>query len=66
MATTQNASEPRAYAGLLRRLGRGKKELVHREEPGLEHRWAGLAEWLRAAHSLLDEKAAELTSNAER
>ncbi|MGB9121704.1 MAG: hypothetical protein WCE73_13865 [Candidatus Angelobacter sp.] len=28
--------------------------------------WAGLAEWLRVAHSMLDEKAVELTRNAER
>ena len=66
MSTTQNAREQRAYTGLFRRLGRGKKELVHREEPGPEHRWAGVAEWLRVAHSLLDEKTAELTRNAER
>jgi hypothetical protein len=66
MATTQNADEQRTYAGLFRRLGRGKMELVHRKEPGPEHRWAGVAEWLRVAHSLLDEKTAELTRNAER
>lgn len=66
MATTQNAREQRAYLGLFRRLGWGKKELVHRVEPGPEHRWAGLAEWLRVAHSLLDEKTAELARNAER
>lgn len=66
MATTQNAHEPRAYAGVLRRLGWRKRELVHRQEPGPEHRWDGLAEWLRAAHSLLDEKTAEFTRNAER
>ena len=27
--------------------------------------WAGVAEWLRAAHSLLDEKNVELTHNAD-
>ena len=66
MATTQNAREQRAYVGLFRRLGWGKKELVRQEEAGSEHRWAGLAEWLRVAHSLLDEKTAEFTRNAER
>ena len=66
MATTQNAREQGAYAGLFRRLGWGKKELVPLEEPGPEHRWAGLAEWLRVAHSLLDEKTTELTRTAER
>ena len=66
MATTQNAREQRAYAGLFRRLGWGQRELVHQAEAGPEHRWAGLAEWLRAAHSLLDEKTAELARNAER
>ena len=65
MATIQNAREQTAYTGLFRRLGWGKKELVHREEPGPEFRWAGLAEWLRVAHSLLDEKTAGLARNAE-
>ena len=66
MATTQNAREQRSNAGLFRRLGWGKKELINRAEAEPEHRWAGLAEWLRVAHSLLDEKTAELTGNAER
>ena len=66
MATTQNAREQKSYAGLFRRLGRGKKGLAHRDEPGPEHRWAGLAEWLRVAHSMLDEKTSELARGAER
>lgn len=46
-------------------LGWGKKELI-RPEAQAERPWAGVAEWLRVAHSLLDEKTAELTRNAER
>lgn len=42
-----------------------KKELIHRPEAQVERPWAGLAEWLRAAHSLLDDKAVELTRNAD-
>jgi hypothetical protein len=56
MATTQNAQEPRFYAGLFRRRGRAKKELINLAEAGPERPWAGLAEWLRVAHSLLDER----------
>jgi len=41
------------------RLGRSKKELIPLQEAQAERPWAGLAEWLRAAHSLLDEKAAK-------
>jgi hypothetical protein len=65
MATTQDAQKERFYAGLLRRLGWHKKELgnpADEQEPP----WAGLAEWLRLAHSLLDEKAVELSCNADR
>jgi hypothetical protein len=65
MATIQNAREQRAYASLFRRLVWGKKELIHQAEAEPGPRWAGLAEWLRVAHSLLDEKTAELTRNAE-
>lgn len=32
----------------------------------IERPWAGVAEWLRVAHSLLDEQTSELTSNADR
>jgi hypothetical protein len=34
-----------------------KKKLAHASEAKMERPWAGVAEWLRAAHSLLDEKA---------
>ncbi|HEY2169639.1 MAG TPA: hypothetical protein VGJ30_08445 [Candidatus Angelobacter sp.] len=39
--------------------GRGKKKLTYVSEAEMERPWAGLAEWLRVAHSLLDEKAAK-------
>jgi len=42
-------------------MGRSKKELTILAEAETERRWAGLAEWLRAAHSLLDEKTSGLT-----
>jgi len=60
MATTQDAQQPRFYAGLFRRWGRGKKELINLAEAGPECRWAGVAEWLRVAHSLLDERPSTL------
>lgn len=66
MAITENAREQRSYAGLFRRLGWGKKELIHRGEVETERPWAGLAEWLRVAHSLLDEKTVELTRSVDR
>ena len=56
MATTQDAQEPRFYAGLFRRWGWGKKERINLAEARPERPWAGLAEWLRVAHSLLDER----------
>jgi hypothetical protein len=65
MATTQNAREQRSYIGLFRRLGWGKKKLIYLAEAGPERRWDGLAEWLRVAHSLLDEKTADFTVNAD-
>jgi hypothetical protein len=34
-----------------------KKKSARASEAKMEHPWAGVAEWLRAAHSLLDEKA---------
>jgi hypothetical protein len=34
-----------------------KKKLARASEAKMERPWAGVAEWLRAAHSLLDEKA---------
>jgi hypothetical protein len=46
--------------------GRGKKKFTNASEAETERPWAGVAEWLRVAHSMLDEKAVELTRNAER
>ena len=46
--------------------GRSKQKLTNVSEAETERPWAGLAEWLRAAHSMLDEKAVELTRNADR
>jgi hypothetical protein len=45
---------------------RSKKKSANLAETESERPWAGVAEWLRVAHSLLDEKTAELTRNAER
>ena len=47
-----------------RRSG-SKKELTDLAPDEVERPWAGLAEWLRVAHSLLDDKTAELTRNAD-
>jgi len=66
MATTQDAQKQRFYAGLFRRLRWEKRELSNPTEAEPERPWAGLAEWLRVAHSMLDEKTVELTRNAER
>lgn len=60
MATTQDPQQPRFYAGLFRRWGGGKKELINLADARPECRWAGVAEWLRVAHSLLDESPATL------
>ena len=46
--------------------GRSKKKLTNMSEAEIERSWAGVAEWLRVAHSLLDDKTVELTRNAER
>jgi len=43
----------------------GKKKLTNESEAEMERRWVGVAEWLRVAHSLLDDKSAELTRNAD-
>jgi hypothetical protein len=66
MATTQDAQRQRFYAGLFRRLGWEKSEFTNPAEAETERPWAGLAEWLRVAHSLLDDKTVGLTRNAER
>jgi hypothetical protein len=45
-------------------LGLGRKEeSVRPSQAETEPPWAGVAEWLRAAHSMLDEKNVELTRN---
>ena len=46
--------------------GRSKQELTNASEAETERPWAGVAEWLRAAHSLLDDKTVVLTRNADR
>ena len=65
MATTQDAQKQRFYAGLFRRLRWDQREFTYPAEVQAERPWAGLAEWLRVAHSLLDDKTVELTRNAE-
>ena len=42
-----------------------KKKLADASEAEVESPWPGVADWLRVAHSLLDDKTAELTRNAE-
>jgi hypothetical protein len=51
----------------IRSLGRGwsKKKSINLPEAEIDRPWAGLAEWLRVAHSLLDDKTVELTRNAD-
>lgn len=46
--------------------GSGRKKLTNASEAEPERPWAGVAEWLRVAHSMLDEKTVELTRNADR
>jgi hypothetical protein len=74
MATNTQAAGRRIYAGLYLRLKRQirsslwgweEKKPIHQSEAEEERPWAGLAEWLRVAHSLLDEKTVELTRNAD-
>jgi hypothetical protein len=43
-----------------------KKKLTDISEAETERPWPGVAEWLRVAHSLLDEKAVEMTRNPDR
>ena len=45
--------------------GRGKKKFTNTAVAEIERPWAGVAEWLRVAHSLLDDKTVELTRNAD-
>jgi hypothetical protein len=42
-----------------------KKKLTEVSKREMESPWADVAEWLRAAHSLLDEKTVELTGRAD-
>ena len=44
---------------------RAKRNRTIVSEAETERPWAGVAEWLRAAHSLLDDKTVELTRNAD-
>ena len=46
--------------------GWGKKKFTNVADAEIERPWAGVAEWLRLAHSMLDEKAVELTRNGDR
>lgn len=39
--------------------GRSKKKSANPAEAEIAPSWSGVAEWLRVAHSLLDEKAAK-------
>ena len=48
-----------------RRRSGSKKDSIHLAAGEAERPWAGVAEWLRVAHSLLDDKTAELTRNAD-
>ena len=73
MATHTQAVRKRIYIGLyllarrqIHALGLGlgrKEESVRPSQAETEPPWAGVAEWLRAAHSMLDEKNVELTRN---
>ncbi|MBZ5493355.1 MAG: hypothetical protein LAO76_20755 [Acidobacteriia bacterium] len=76
MDTNTQEAGNEIYAGLylrakrqLRSLNwsrsRSKKESTNSAETETERPWAGLAEWLRVAHSLLDDKTVELTRNAD-
>jgi len=75
MATNTQSASQEIHAGIymrakrhirLWRMGRGKKELANVSGAETERPWAGLAEWLRVAHSLLDEKTSELTRKGDR
>ena len=40
-------------------------KLTEASEREMESPWAGVAEWLRAAHSLLDDKTVEMARNSD-
>jgi hypothetical protein len=74
MATNTQDAGNESYAGLYLRARRqirswswgwGKKKLANVSEVETERPWAGVAEWLRVAHSLLDDKTVELTRNPD-
>ena len=61
-----NEIDARLYLRAMRQIrswswswGRGKKKFANASEAEMAHPWAGVAEWLRVAHSLLDEKTAK-------
>ncbi len=54
----------RSFSWSGRRSG-SKRDLTELATNEIERPWAGLAEWLRVAHLLLDDKAVELTSNPD-
>jgi hypothetical protein len=77
MDTNTQDADKEIYAGLYLRAkrqlsslnwgrSRSKKESTNLAAEETERPWAGLAEWLRAAHSILDEQTSELTRNADR
>lgn len=45
---------------------RSNKKSANLADAEVERPWAGVAEWLRAAHSLLDEQSGELNRNGNR
>lgn len=74
MLTKTEDARKEVYAGLYLRAmtqirswswGRGKKRFTNVANAEMERPWAGVAEWLRVAHSLLDDKTVELTRNAD-
>ena len=75
MFTNTQEADKEIYAGLYMRAKkqirswswrRGAKKLTDVYEAEPERPWAGLAEWLRVAHSLLDDKTVGLSRNADR
>ncbi len=70
MATTQDVREPGFCAGLFPRTknktrfwGWGKKKLNNVSRVEAENPWTGLADLLRAAHALLDDKTCGVDSH---
>jgi hypothetical protein len=78
MATNTQDAGNESYAGLYLRARRqirswswslfwswDKKKLADVSEAETERPWAGVAEWLRVAHSLLDDRTVDLTRNPD-